>query len=152
MLFRGECVSLDSAFWMEARCTAAQPESPVNKLNEKTPSQLQRILTVHWCVFVGCTGTCQPATLICLNRMNGTEVTRRCEPCPGRHVDNEAAALLLASECIQIKDTGSQQIPLPPLWSHTESVLELEDTCVQGKTRGATQQWQRRANVVVRMC
>lgn len=78
--------------------------------------------------------------------MNGTEVTRQCKPCPGRHVDNEAAALLLASEFVQIKDTGSQQIPLPPLWSHTESLLQLEDTCVQGKTRDATQQWQRRMN------
>lgn len=122
-------------------CTARVPGKQTQwKDAQPTPEDSNSALV---CV---CTGTCQPATLICLNRMNGTEVTRQCKPCPGRHVDNEAAALLLASEFVQIKDTGSQQIPLPPLWSHTESLLQLEDTCVQGKTRDATQQWQRRMN------
>lgn len=63
------------------------------------------------------TGTCQSATLVYLNRMNGTGGLRNgASLVPGRQTDNEAAASLLGIRWpCSIKDTGSQQIWLPPL-------------------------------------
>lgn len=94
------CFGGESVFERSAFCTGGKTR------HQLSPSQLQSILAVRLCVCVcvwgcwrWCTGTCQSATSLSVNRMNGILMVHQR---PGRPTDNEAAASLLASDdCVQ---------------------------------------------------